>query len=553
LKKHYILSSLTFLIAFALTSGAVFALYETTHPWPVYRHDSSRSGYAPVSAPNTNTTLWTWVAPAGSLRDPVLAEGIVYTASHDDLCALDETTGAELWSIDVNPTSYEVSGGPAFADGRVYVGTYEGYLYCHNATSGQQMWYWPTGTPDWRIETNPVEVNGKVYFGTADYDSPSVKNYLVAVNATTGVEIWRYAGADNRIVSSPAIDGAWVFFGCDDGKVYALKDLGSSFTLNWTWTAPSGYRIRSTPCVSGDKVFFGSYTSEHSVFAVNKTTGDTIWQYTLQATQQIENSVALANDVVYIAPHTTATYTRAYALNASAPAGTYQEAVNDDDILLWRTPQFSTDYLTSAAATDDKVLFASSTVLYALNTQDGETLWSYAFGSSGVGEPVVADGRIFIRQSNTLYCFGDFYPPNTYRYPVVGTGYEFVVEIVANATCKVFDYSNLESEKKLTYNLDANWNTNKIVMSNITIPHDMLGGTYTLKVDGGGPASIDLDSNDTHTTIHFTYLHEAHDNHDIEITGTTVIPEFSSTTILPLLIILSLLMLALLKRKTLDN
>jgi hypothetical protein len=147
-----------------------------------------------------------------------------------------------------------------------------------------------------------------------------------------------------------------------------------------------------------------------------------------------------------------------------------------------------------------------------------------------------------------LHCIGDFYPPNTYSYPVVGTGYEFVVDIVANATCQVFDYSNLESEKKLVYNLDANWNTNQMVMSNITIPHDMLGGTYNLTVDGGGPASIDLDSNDTHTTIHFTYLHQLHDYHEIEVTGTTVIPEFPTNSILMLLLTISLIALASAKK-----
>jgi len=120
---------------------------------------------------------------------------------------------------------------------------------------------------------------------------------------------------------------------------------------------------------------------------------------------------------------------------------------------------------------------------------------------------------------------------------------------VANATCQDFDYSTLESEMKLAYNLDANWDSNHMVMSNITIPHEMLGGPYVLTVDGGGPSSLESDSNGTHTTLSFTYLHQNHDNHDIEIIGTSVISEFSLIAILPLLITMSLVAVVLLRRK----
>jgi hypothetical protein len=83
----------------------------------------------------------------------------------------------------------------------------------------------------------------------------------------------------------------------------------------------------------------------------------------------------------------------------------------------------------------------------------------------------------------------------------------------------------------------------------ITIPEEMLGGPYVLTVDGGGPSSIETVSNGTHTTISFTYLHQSHDNHDIEIVGTSVIPEFSAITILTLLVTMTIAAVALLKRK----
>jgi len=540
-KRQILLASIVLLVI-AFTSKAAFALYETATPWSVYRHNPTRSGYAPSSAPDTNATLWTWEAPSGNLLTPVIAEGMVYTASYDDLYALDETTGTELWSIDVNVGGYSISGGPTFADGKLYVGTEEGYLYCINATNGQQIWYWPTGALPGRIETSPVVANGKVYFGTADYSSPSEKNYLVAINATTGEEVWRYTGADDKILSSPAVDGTWIIFGCDDNKVYALNDTGSSFQIKWTYT--TGGRVRSTPCINGDKVFFGTYSTDHSVFALNKTTGAVIWQYKLASGYSIESSVALANDIVYFA----SPYYYAYALNASAPPGVYNEGGgNESLILIWRTQEIATYPNKSPAVTNDKMLLTAGRVLRTFNVQTGVAMWSYDFGSTPE-EPVVADGRVFITYYKTLYCFGDSYPPNTYHYPVSVAGNNYVVKIVANATSKNFDYSNLLSDKKLTYTLEANWIEDLTVMSNITIPNEMLGGPYTVTIDGAAPTTIDEYDNGTHTTLYFTYLHIAHDSHTIEITGTTVIPEFPSIIILPLLIMLSLIAVALARK-----
>jgi len=547
LKRRNSIITLTVLIAFALTFSVAYGLYETTYPWMNYRCDTARSGYQPVSTPNTNSTLWSWSAPSGYPKDPVIAEGIVYVAAYDDLYAIDETTGAQLWTVDVNGAGSSSNIGvrnPTVSDGKLYVGDVEGYLWCLNATNGQEIWHWPTAIPPGDINTSPVVANGRVYFGTDD--GASGNNYLVAVNATTGEREWWYTAPDNSIFSSPAVDGTWIFFGCDDGKVYALNDTGNFATLKWSRTTQG--RVRSTPCVYEDKLFFGSSNTDHSVFAVNKTTGESIWNFTLTSYLEIAYSLAVANDIVYFASPSR----YVYALNASITPGSYSET-SPGEIVLWRSLQFTESTLRSPAVTNDKVFLTAGNFLYTLDINNGLKLWSYDLNYAYDEGPVVADGRIFVTDSTELHCFGDFYPPNTYHYPVVGTGYEFVVEIVANATCKDFDYSNLESEMRLTYSLDANWNTNHVLMSNITIPHDMLGGPYILTVDGGGPASIEFNSNATHTVIHFTYLHESHDSHVIEISGTTVIPEFSLYTILLLLVLAPLATAVLLRRKVLNN
>jgi outer membrane protein assembly factor BamB len=531
-----------------LSFGTVYGVYSSLYPWPVFRNNAARSGYLSITTPDTNSTLWSWTATSGYPKNPIIAEGVVYVNSYDDLYAIDETTGSLLWTVDVNGvTSSSNIGdrGATFSDGKLYVGDLEGYMWCINATSGQELWHWPISIPPGDIQNSPAVANGKVYFGTAD--GASGNNYLVALNATDGDQIWQYSAPDNSILSSPAVDGTWIFFGCEDEKIYALNDTGNFATLKWSLTTQA--RIRSTPCVYGELLIFGTGSTDHSIFAVNKTNGDMIWSFELGSYYEISSSVAVVNDIAYF----TSPLRYVYALNASIAPGSYSES-SPGQIVLWRSLQIAQSNLRSPVVSDDKVFFTAGTVLYALDVDNGLVLWSYGFGSTCYDEgPVIADGRIFVTSYQDLHCFGDFYPLNVYNYQATGTGYEFNIEVIANATCTGIDTTDLESEMKLRYTLDANWNENYMVMSNVTVPHDMLGGPYTLTVDGGGPDSVTYDANATHTTIYFTYLHESHGSHEIEVTGQSVIPEFPAFNTILLLALFSVMAMALLKKNQLRS
>jgi outer membrane protein assembly factor BamB len=51
------------------------------------------------------------------------------------LYALDGETGDELWSSKDQITSWNHFSGLSIANGRVYIGTYDGMLYCFGAAS----------------------------------------------------------------------------------------------------------------------------------------------------------------------------------------------------------------------------------------------------------------------------------------------------------------------------------------------------------------------------------------------------------------------------------
>ena len=63
------------------------------------------------------------------------AEGRIRESTHAILYALDAQTGDELWSSGDQITSWNHFSGLTVANGRVYIGTFDGVLYCFGAPS----------------------------------------------------------------------------------------------------------------------------------------------------------------------------------------------------------------------------------------------------------------------------------------------------------------------------------------------------------------------------------------------------------------------------------
>jgi outer membrane protein assembly factor BamB len=527
-KTNYSSAILACLLVYGILFQAVYALHPTDYPWTTYRHDLNRSGYTASTAPNANNTLlWTWSIYYPN--QPLVVGGRAIVVSSSYIYALDETTGVVLWG----PVNFLGSfyGTPAFADDKLYIGTSSGYMYCINVTNGAKIWEYQIQTPG-QIQTSPAVANGKVYFGTTN-------NYLYAIDANSGLYVWRFTAGDQIYYSSPAVDGTWIYFGCEDGKLYALNDTGS--LPQKKWDLPTGGRIECTPMVADGKVFFGSSYAEHSMFAVNKTSGQLIWAFQITGGYNLDNPPAFSNGLVFFSAGT-----KAFALYSNATIANYTE--NNPDIQLWSQTLGSSPYEPTVA--DSKVFVCRSNTLYALNITTGQIFWYYTFASTAY-TAVVADGRLFVNHYYGVTCFGDPFPPVTYDYIINAGGTDWDVTLVINATPKTFNTTGLITLKKLTYTLEGIDGTTG--MSNITIPNAMLGGPYTVTVDGGlpnDPPGVIISTNGTHSSLYFEYGHSIH---TVEIIGTTVVPEFPSAIILPLLVIASLIAVTLAKKKLLKN
>ncbi|MEO0075810.1 MAG: PQQ-binding-like beta-propeller repeat protein [candidate division WOR-3 bacterium] len=169
-----------------------------------------------------------------------------------------------LWSY---YTGSEIGSSPAIdAAGNVYFADDSGYVT--SLTS--------TGTVRWRIKygisiwSSPTLTSDRLYIGTDD-------GYLYALNPNTGAQIWRYT-ADDGIRSSPVIGtDNNIYFGCNDGKLYALTTAGtikSGFPVQL-----SDEEINSSPAIALDGTIV-VYTNEDMVYGISPS-GSIVWQVPL--------------------------------------------------------------------------------------------------------------------------------------------------------------------------------------------------------------------------------------------------------------------------------
>ena len=138
----------------------------------------------------------------GHEASPIVVDGVMFiTAPWSLVYALDARTGQLLWKYDpVVPKSWGanaccdvVNRGVAVWQGKVYVGTLDGYLVALNARNGKVVWKTLTIDPvrPYTITGAPRIVKNKVVIGNggAEY---GVRGYVSAYDVDSGEMAWRF-------------------------------------------------------------------------------------------------------------------------------------------------------------------------------------------------------------------------------------------------------------------------------------------------------------------------------------------------------------------------
>ncbi len=228
-----------------------------------HRHTAAGMEYA---APTTENMPDPWDL---FLSSPTVADGVVYFGSGDGyVYAVDATTGTLRWKF---PTGNVVHASPAVADGMVYVGSFDTYFYALEATTGRLVWKFKTGDDAAAhlmtgIPGSAAVANGIVYFGCRDA-------HLYALEAKTGNLLWQYSAGGSWVVASPAIfDGRIYFITSDSLKFVALdaRTGAEAFSL------PNDTYGFSSPALASGHAYYGTFDGKlHAVdLAQRKVTAE---------------------------------------------------------------------------------------------------------------------------------------------------------------------------------------------------------------------------------------------------------------------------------------
>jgi inhibitor of cysteine peptidase len=218
----------------------------STAPWPMFHHDQKHTGKTTNMGTRVGALKWRFKTDGQVVSSPAIAaDGTVYVGSDDNYVYAINRDGSLKWRY---KTGGIVRSSPAIAeDGTVYIGSFDGKLYAFNGSTGAPKWAEPFQTGN-GIESSPViAADGTVYVGSSD-------GHLYAVD-TNGNLVWStlLSGTGSPIGSSPAIgnDGT-IYVGCWIRDLFAVNQSGD---LLWQYPTYTG-GVFSSPTIAGDGSIF---------------------------------------------------------------------------------------------------------------------------------------------------------------------------------------------------------------------------------------------------------------------------------------------------------
>jgi outer membrane protein assembly factor BamB len=240
-----------------------------------------------------------------------VANGVVYFGAGDHyVYALDAMSGEKLWDFEAEST---VISSPAVANGIVYIGSGGKYSYALDAQNGRLRLRFKT---IYAVTASAAVKDGIVYFSTVNGNLYAVDGdartwfkeheirpywaqlwamgFLPAPPAQSGI-LWALQLEDKTGRSSPVVTGDTLYIGSEN-KLVAI-DLQSREEPCWEFE--TGGLVNSSPAVAGNAIYFGS--EDGKLYALDTTTGEELWE--IPTGDRITSSPAVAGGTLYVGSH----------------------------------------------------------------------------------------------------------------------------------------------------------------------------------------------------------------------------------------------------------
>lgn len=302
--------------------------------------------------------------------------GVVLPGDTGDLLSI-TADGEVRWRGETDAGGRGIHGTPAVADGRAYVGAYDGVLYAFALGSGDLEWSTNLGGS---IGSSPLYLDGELYVSV---EFPDPEGRMFAVDAETGDVTWeepQHRPTDHPH-SSPAVslDAGRMVCGSNDGYLYCWSFPDLEFQWRFATDPPDSNdgEIKGPIATYDGAAFFGSW--DFNVYRVDLATGEEDWRFETGDLSMTGPAIDSERDVVYMGSHDD----HLYALDASTGETEWR----------FRTGRPLTG---CATTTGDRVLTGSKDgTLYALEADSGDEVWRVEHDGWITSAPRVVDGDIY--------------------------------------------------------------------------------------------------------------------------------------------------------------
>lgn len=218
--------------------------------------DGSISALEPSGKP-----AWTTASRLAERSAPlVLGDMIVSGGPDGTLRGFSVVDGVERWAV---PTGGELPRAAAGLGSVAFIGSHDGSLYAIDATDGSNVWTVDIGADHF---ATPAVRDGSIYVMAAG----PVGDELLALDAATGVERWRFTPPDGTSMHSPSVDASTVYIS-SMRHVYALSPTDGSIV--WAYEG-QGWNTAGL-AVTPETVY--AFAEGGTLYALDADTGDRRW------------------------------------------------------------------------------------------------------------------------------------------------------------------------------------------------------------------------------------------------------------------------------------
>jgi PQQ-dependent dehydrogenase (methanol/ethanol family) len=284
----------------SVSSERLLQAQKESQNWLMHGKSYDESRFSELKSINSDSVkqlglAWSFEFPdnRGLEATPIVVDGVIYTSgAWSRVYAHNAKTGELLWQYDpkvaksalVKGCCGPVNRGVAVWEDKLFVGTLDGYLIAVNRSTGEEVWRTLTidADKDYTITGAPRVVKGNVLIGNggAEY---GVRGYVSAYNANSGELSWRFYTVPNNPAESfenaamemaaKTWNGEWWKLG-GGGTVWDSMSYDPELNLVYIGVgngSPWNQEIRSPG--GGDNLFLSS------IVALNADTGDYVWHY----------------------------------------------------------------------------------------------------------------------------------------------------------------------------------------------------------------------------------------------------------------------------------